>query len=309
MPPKSLTSTLTLRSRFESYSRLFSHLKCVVVRDSTNVCFGKCKTRQHVPYLPLKMAFYFISPRRGPRGLPSPRIFMVLLEAWNRHSAFYFDLLSGKLPNPDFCWLSYSGFSESWISRCNLYISLVRVLDSTNLIFVGWGQFRSTKVDFSRLKSTFFTQFDFSRLKSISFTKVDFSRLKSKKIAAPFFTPKLQIGPFLYFGISRLMSRNPDFGPLWLARSLARLLACPLFLCRFLAFFHFLTRSLLSSLSFCTHTHTHTHTHTNTHIHSLSHTHTHTHTHAHTHVWYIYIPTYSEGVGQHGGPPQYEQDY
>ena len=128
-------------------------------------------------------------------------------EAWNRHSAFDFDLLSGKLPKSDFCWLLYFGFSESFISRCNLYIFLVRVLDSTNLILVCWGQFRSTKVDFRRLKSIFFAKSVFCRLKSTFFTqvqplksnffnKVDFSRLKSNFFAAPFFTPKSRISPF-----------------------------------------------------------------------------------------------------------------
>jgi len=53
MLPKSLTSALTLRSRFESYSRFFSHLKCVIERDSTNVYLGKCETQPRMPYLPL----------------------------------------------------------------------------------------------------------------------------------------------------------------------------------------------------------------------------------------------------------------
>jgi len=61
MLPKSLTSALTLRPRIESYSRFSSHLKCVVVQASTNVRLGKCKTQQHMSYLLLKMAFYFMS--------------------------------------------------------------------------------------------------------------------------------------------------------------------------------------------------------------------------------------------------------
>jgi len=61
MLPQSLTSTLTWRSMFESYSRFFSLLKCVVMQDSTNVASVNARLNNVCPTCRLKWHFILCS--------------------------------------------------------------------------------------------------------------------------------------------------------------------------------------------------------------------------------------------------------